>query len=240
MHITVYPTAAAILTEELTGKAAVVIDVLRATSTIVTALGNGAAALVPVLSPEEGFAAVAADPEAGHVLGGERHSVRIAGFQLGNSPLEYTPDTVAEKVVIFTTTNGTRAIRRAEAAAPVYIVSFLNVSAVAEALRELGRDVAICCAGTHDHFSLEDTACAGALVDALAGPEAVADLDDLARVAREVFLQYRDRLAELLHLSRHGQNLLSLGLKEDLLYCSRLNSLPLVPIYHDGVVTLVD
>lgn len=238
MRVDVYPTVINIPdAEELEEKAAVVIDVLRATSTIVTMLANGADTVVPVLTPEEAFQVVRDNPDRRFVLGGERKSVVIPGFHLGNSPLEYTAGRVGNLPVLFTTTNGTRAIRRAAGAEYAFVAAFLNAPAVAKRLLELGRDVAICCAGTHDQFSLEDAACAGAIVEFLGGPERPLELNDMGLVARELFRRYDGRIADVLHLSEHGQSLLKLGLQEDLLFCAQLGTQTLVPRFHEGQVT---
>ncbi len=239
MRVDVYPTVSSIPdAESLAGHVAVVIDILRATSTIATALANGADTVVPVLAPEEAFAVAQANPEREFILGGERKSVRIPGFHLGNSPLEYTETRVLGRPVLFTTTNGTRAIRAAGAAWRVYIAAFLNAPAVARELTALGRDVAICCAGTHDQFSLEDVGCAGAIIDFMSTAGAHLELGDLGYVARELYRKFQGRLADLLHQSEHGQSLLKLGLQEDLLFCSQLGSLSLLPRYGDGQVTV--
>jgi len=239
LRVDVYPTVINIPpAEELAGKVAVAIDVLRATSTITTALANGADTVVPVLTPEEAFQVVRDNPGRQFVLGGERKSVLIPGFHLGNSPLEYTPSRVGGRPVLFTTTNGTRAIRRAGSADTVYVASFLNAPAVAKALMDAGKDVAICCAGTHDQFSLEDTACAGAILEFMSGPGSHLILNDMGYVARELFRRHNGRVADMLHLSEHGQNLLKLGLQEDLLFCAQLGTSTLLPRFVSGQVTI--
>jgi 2-phosphosulfolactate phosphatase len=229
LKVTVFPTVSSLSADESADQTRVVIDVLRATSTITAALANGARAILPVVTPEEAFEQVAELPAEAVLLGGERRSVRIEGFHLGNSPLEYTHTKVSGKTIIFTTTNGTRAVRRAAGAAHLLIASFLNVSAVAARTLELGKDLTILCAGTHDRFSLEDTACAGALVSALSGPDIDLELCDLSTVARLLYESYQGRLAELLHLSAHGQNLAKLGLSDDLVFCAQADSLAIVP-----------
>lgn len=240
MRVDVYPTVLNIPdAEELAGKVAVAIDVLRATSTIITALANGADTVVPVLAPDEAFQVVRDNPGRTFVLGGERRSLRIEGFHLGNSPLEYTTARVSGLPILFTTTNGTRAIRRAAGAQSLYIASLLNAPAVAQELLTLGKDVAICCAGTHDQLSLEDSACAGAILEWMGGPGAHLELNDMAQVARQLYRQFDGRLAELLHLSEHGQSLGKLGLQEDLLFCSQLGTSTLLPRYVEGQVTLL-
>lgn len=237
MRIDVYPTVLNIPSaEDLAGRVAVVIDVLRATTTICTALENGADTVVPVLTPEEARQVAADNPERRFLLGGERKAVLIPGFHYGNSPLEYTESRVKGRPILFTTTNGTRAIRGAAGADQVYIASFLNAPAIARELERLERNVAICCAGTHDQFSLEDTACAGAILGLLSGPGSTLETNDMGQVAREIFRRYDGRLADLLHLSEHGQNLLKLGLQEDLLFCAQLGTTTLLPRFVEGQV----
>jgi 2-phosphosulfolactate phosphatase len=239
LRVEVFPTAANIPPlEEMAGRAAVVIDVLRATTTITTALLNGADTVVPVLAPEEAFQVVQENPERRFVLGGERKSLLIPGFHLSNSPLEYTEARVGGRPILFTTTNGTRAIRRAAGAEVVYIASFLNAPAVARELCRLGKEVAICCAGTYDQFSLEDTACAGAIIEFLAGPDQAVELNDLGLVARELYRRFDGRLGELLHVAEHGQNLARLGLQEDLLFCAQLGTTTALPRFIQEQIVL--
>lgn len=240
MRVDVYPTVINIPPgEELAGRTAVVIDVLRATTTICTALANGADTVVPVLSPDEARQVARDNPDREFVLGGERKSVQIPGFHLSNSPLEYTEARVRGRPILFTTTNGTRAIRRAAGAERVYIACLLNAPAVAAELARAEQDVAICCAGTHDQFSLEDTLCAGAILHFLAGPQTPLDTNDLGHVARDLFRRYDGRLGELLLLSEHGQNLLKLGFRDDLLFCAQLGTMTILPRFVDGQVVLL-
>lgn len=239
MRVDVYPTVLNIPpAEELAGRVAVVIDVLRATTTICTALANGADTVVPILTPEEAFRVAADNPDRQFLLGGERKAVLIPGFNHGNSPLEYTEARVKGRPILFTTTNGTRAIRRAAGADRVYIASLLNAPAVARELARLERDAAICCAGTHDQFSLEDSACAGAILEFLAGTGTPVETNDMGVVARNLFREYDGRLGDLLHLSEHGRNLLKLGLQEDLMFCAQLGTLTILPVFTEGQVVL--
>ncbi|MCL5046658.1 MAG: 2-phosphosulfolactate phosphatase [Actinobacteria bacterium] len=240
MRVQVFPTAGSVDPGQMKGKTAIVIDVLRATSTIVTALANGCVDVVPVLSPEEAFNLVAEWPEGSYLLGGERRSVKIPGFHLGNSPLEYTSEAAGGRRVVLTTTNGTRAIKAGEGAEAVYIASFLNAFTVSRYALVAARDVAIICSGTRENFDLCDVTCAGAIVKNLTGPELQADLDDLALAARDLFGLYEGRLAELLYLTAHGQDLVNLGLKDDLVHCAQLDSIPLVPEFKDGRIFLAD
>ena len=240
MRVQVYSTAGSFDPGQIEGKTAIVVDVLRATSTIITALANGCVDIVPVLSPQEALKLVVGWPEGSYILGGERRSVKIEGFHLGNSPLEYTGERVGGRRLVITTTNGTRAIRAAEGAELVYIAGFLNAFTVSRYALASARDVAIICSGTREQFDLCDVVCAGSLVKNLTGPDLHTELDDLALAARDLFGLYEGRLAELLYLTAHGQDLVKLGLQDDLVHCAQLNSIPLVPELKDGRVVLAD
>jgi len=194
--VDVIPTLQTLRPQDVAGRVAVVVDVLRATSTIVTAMAAGAAEVRPVASPVEAGACLARLSAArgsreGLILGGERFGLRIEGFDLGNSPLEYTPAAVGGRTIFFATTNGTRTLRRAAGrrgsgmgrvaaggqgsgmgaasgpARQVLVAAFLNASAVAERIWGLDGNVVITCAGTQGGFSLEDVLLAGFLVDSL-------------------------------------------------------------------------
>jgi 2-phosphosulfolactate phosphatase len=239
MRLDVYPTVNAIPTAELSGRTAVVIDVLRATSTIVTALANGAAALIPVLTPAEAFER--AEGRLDFLLGGERKSVRIEGFHLSNSPREYTAERVGGRMILFTTTNGTRAIRASAPARRVLIASLLNAPSVARLLAREGADAVICCAGTREEFSLEDTLCAGAIVELVTGglPGAAGgpDRNDLAEAARLLYRQVRERLPEAMLLSAHGRDLDAIGLGADLRFCAQFGTVEAVPELRGDLVS---
>src|SRR5262245_18694621 len=149
----------------LAGKTVVVIDVLRATTTIIRALAAGAREVVPCLEVEEARR-ISSELGSAAILGGERGGVPIPGFDLGNSPAEYTRERVGGKTVVFTTTNGTRAMQRCKLAGRVLLGAFVNFSAICRELS--GTDeIAIVCAGTDGHVTREDTLLAGAIVDDL-------------------------------------------------------------------------
>jgi 2-phosphosulfolactate phosphatase len=155
--------------DELAGRTVVVVDVLRATTTIIHALAAGATEVVPCLEVDEAQRIAAQHPGAA-VLGGERGGSKIPGFDLGNSPTEYTPAAVADKAVIFTTTNGTRAMDRCRRARRVLLGAFVNLSAICRELTA-GRQIAIVCAGTDGRVTREDTLFAGAVVHELVGQD---------------------------------------------------------------------
>ncbi len=226
----------------LAGTAVAVIDVLRATSTAVAALAAGAAALRPCAGPEEARALAERLRAAGVpcLLCGEAGAVRVPGFDLGNSPREFTPEAVAGREVVLATTNGTRALRLLpEGVAGVALASFLNASAAAAwlAARASPAGLVLACAGTEGAFSYDDFLCAGALVDRLEAlrPDGIVP-DDLARAARDAYRQNRGGLAAALAACRHARHLFRLGLGEDVAFCAREDVYRLVPVVREGRV----
>lgn len=236
MEIDLVMAAGDIRVEQLAGKTAVVFDVLRATSVIVTALANGCREVVPFVEVEEALAFARGRRDA--VLGGERGNVLIPGFHLGNSPLEYTPERVKGRTVAITTTNGTRAVRgAAQGAGEVIIGSLLNAKAAARVALEAGRDAVLVCAGARGKFSLEDTVAAGMValeLTELTGEDGISFESDLAVAACRLAEFYREDPLRALHDSLHGQKLAAMGLHEDLAWCARLNHFDIVPVYREG------
>ena len=145
---------------------AVVVDVLRASSTIVAALAAGAHAIYPVVSTEEAIKLATSLGREDALLAGERRGLKVEGFDLGNSPREFTPETVGGKRVVMSTTNGTRALVAVAGAERVLVASFLNLSAVAAACADAER-LAVVCAGREGRFSIDDAVCAGMLLGRL-------------------------------------------------------------------------
>lgn len=214
--------------EELFGSIVVVIDLLRSTSTICQALAAGAIEVVPFLEIEEALAAAAQD-RANVVLGGERGGKRIDGFDLGNSPSEYTPQTVGGRRVFLTTTNGTRALHHARRGRRVVVGALVNLSAVVESIRNEPR-IDMLCAGTDDEESREDILTAGAIVDKLvAGDRSAWQLDDAAKASLAQWQAYGDDLAAELRSTPGGRNLLEIGMDHDLVDCARIDTLAVVP-----------
>lgn len=213
---------------QLTGGIAVVIDVLRATTTIVHALAAGCTAVRPCAEVDEARA-LAGGMRAGKViLGGERGGVAPPGFDLGNSPRDYTPKVCRGTTLVLTTTNGTRALLRATEAERVLVAAFVNFSAICEQLRQDARPVHIVCAGTDGDVTLEDTLLAGALVNDLVDATEVR-LNDAARLAWDCFETHGRVLAGALEVSRGGANLKELGYDEDIRAAARVDQFVLVP-----------
>ena len=221
---------------DLAGRSAVVIDVLRATTTITAALANGAAAVIPHAELDGCRAMRMIEPNL--LLGGERGGLRPADFNLGNSPAEYTAERVAGRRVAFSTTNGTQALAGCHDASAIWLGAFTNRAAVAETLLGDGRDTTLVCAGKLRLANLEDTACAGAIVDSLLAANVT--LTDRARIAWAVYDQHRSDIKAMLAESDHGRLLIDLGLGADIALCANLDTCPTVGRYLDGEITPVN
>jgi 2-phosphosulfolactate phosphatase len=222
------------------GRVVVVLDVLRASTTIATALSHGARAVIPVESSDEVITRSKAFERSEVILAGERKSMRIPGFDLGNSPLEFTPEAVEGKTILFTTSNGTNALLAVQGAREVIVGSFVNFSAVAAMLRAAARekiDLSFVCAGSEKQFSLEDAVCAGRFVRSLGRRLSQATVNDAARAALTLEKKYGGDLPKMFHAATHGRALAEAGFEEDLNACAAVDSHPVVPVYAERQVT---
>jgi 2-phosphosulfolactate phosphatase len=224
----------------------VVFDVLRATSTMVTALGNGAAAIAPAAEIAEVLGIRQRQPDV--LLAGERDGVRIErhltggiGFDLGNSPREFTAARVAGRTVITTTTNGTRALRACAPAAAVLVGSFLNLRATAQLIeRQHPPELLVVCSGTFDQAAYEDVLGAGALCDLLWPQYGGGAVSDSAHMARRLFRLAQDDLLVAVAQSRNGRRLMSNpDLRDDVPFCVQRDLFELVAeMGKDGLVRI--
>jgi 2-phosphosulfolactate phosphatase len=225
---------------DLSATTCVVFDVLRATSTILTALNNGARRVWPVATIEEARALREKSlPDA--LLGGERRGQRIEGFDLGNSPREYTAEAVGGRDIIMTTTNGTVALRACAASGEVHIGSLLNLDALAARLLRLNTPdtrLLLVCAGSGTRYSLEDALAAGALLSRLTVgvPDVGSDGGDAGRTVRAVYEHYREDLAATLRTTDNGRRLAELGLAADVDWCSRVSVFDELAMMIDGAI----
>ncbi|HXM38951.1 MAG TPA: 2-phosphosulfolactate phosphatase [Gemmatimonadales bacterium] len=239
MKIDVYYTPLGLNTGDLTGRAVLVIDVLRATSSIVTALAAGAKAVVPSATSEEAVRLTSNLEKGGFVLAGERRSLKIEGFGLGNSPREMTPEAVGGKTVYLATTNGTPALVAAQGGDPVLVAAAVNFSAVAERARTLFTergDLVIICAGRERQFAMEDAYTAGRLIKAVKRGVRKVALNDAAQVSLDLAAQqggWQDAFAA----SDAARQLIEAGLKEDIAYCAHPDRATVVPVYADRRIT---
>lgn len=226
----------------LAGGVAVVIDQFRASTTICAALAAGARAVHPWLTADEARAMKAADPKGEVLLGGERRGVLIEGFDLANSPTEYTPATVGGRTVVFTTTNGTRALLRCKLAEEVYVGAFVNATAVVERL--MGRQqIHLVCAGTAGQYSRDDVLFAGLLVERLQRLSGLPyEMNAQALTARENWVSSfalpqaigaeplpPDLLAGELRKSIAGQNLVGIGREDDIRTAAQIDQFRCIP-----------
>lgn len=233
MSITVIPVARQAQGIDFSGKTAVVIDVLRATSVITTALDNGAREVIAVSTVEEAQSRYAASDPASTLRGGERNALKIEGFDLSNSPLEYKKKEVDGKTIILTTTNGTCAINNIKGAEQVVMACFRNAEAVADVIARRNDDIIIVCAGTQDRFSLDDSLCAGMLIELLK-QKAEVETDDLGLLLNRFYNESKDNLFGALSDCFHLKRLFTLGFYDDIRFCLQTNCVPTVPVLRNG------
>jgi len=225
---------------DVQGRVVLVIDVLRASTTVAVALAHGARAVIPFDSSDEVIARAKQFERDDVLLAGERRMHAIPGFDLGNSPREYTAEKVEGKTVLLTTTNGTVALAGIQGARDVVVASYVNYSAVSAMLRAAARgaaDITIVCAGRDRQFALEDAACAGRFTRGVTRRLANVRLNDAAQACSLIDKRYGDRLDRLFEDSEHGRALAEAGFAEDLAVCANLDAHPVIPIYHDRQIT---
>ncbi|HEX5726383.1 MAG TPA: 2-phosphosulfolactate phosphatase [Longimicrobiaceae bacterium] len=234
VFLTPYETAAA----DIADRTVVVIDVLRASSTIVEALASGAKALYPVAEIEEALRLANTLGREEVLLCGERRCLPIEGFDLGNSPADFTPERVGGKTLVMSTTNGTVAMTASTGASRVLIGSWLNLSAVVAELVRSTTEPVILCSGRERHFGLEDAVCAGLLVRGVmeALPEIHWEPNDGARAAVALAETFADP-EELFRVCAAGQAIVAAGLADDLAFCAQTDRHEVVPVLQDRQIT---
>ncbi len=213
---------------DLSNQTVVVVDILRATSSMVTAFAHGVERIRPVAHPE----ACRSWRTQGYLIAGERDGEKIADFDLGNSPLEYQRDRVRSQSLAMTTTNGTLAIAKSREARRLIIGSFLNLKAVADFLTAQEASVVVVCAGWKGHVNLEDTLFAGALADQLQSRFQMGS--DAALMASVAYRAAQPDLLHFLSQSSHVRRLQQLGRQEDIKFCLRQSLYEVIPVLEDG------
>ncbi len=239
MRLEVFLAPSELTPAALDGRVVAVIDVLRATTTIAAALHAGARTVIPFLETEDAVR-TARRYERGEVkLAGERHMVPISGFDLGNSPLEFTAAAVGQQTVLLTTTNGTRALLASEDAKAVYVASYANFTVTLERLQhalESDRPVAIVCAASEGLPSLEDSACAGRFVRMLRVACPALSINDAAQMCELLAARYGDDLVQLFADAEHGRALQAAGFEADLQACAALDLYPVLAEYRERAI----
>ena len=237
MKIEVFFSPAGIDELGMRGRNVIIIDVLRATTTICTALSNGAREVIPTADIENATKISSNLSSDSRLLGGERQGKKIDGFDLGNSPAEYTPERVKNRSIIFTTTNGAGAIHKCRYASTALVASFVNVSAIVETIVEIGGTWTILCSGRQGAFSVEDATCAGMIISKVKEITDV-DTEDAGLTTLILYKNYKKSILGMLKKSQHGQYLMSIGFEEDLKVCSSVDSVPVVPVVSGLVVRI--
>jgi len=220
-------------------KTVAVIDVLRASTSITTALQNGAKEIIPVTTVES--AVKISGNLFGDVilLGGERNGKMVEGFNLGNSPFDYTEEKVKNKSIIFSTTNGSQAMVKSRYAREMVVCGFINISVCVAFLKDLKRDVTVLCAGRNGMFSIEDSVCAGLLVQKLSeNKSSGVELSDAALAAQTLYKSFGRSILKMVKNSEHGKFLTKIGFEEDLTVCAGVDTIPVLPQMVGNVIKL--
>ncbi len=210
----------------------VVVDILRATSTMTTAMASGVQSITPFALLEDCLAM----KKQGYLTSGERDGKKVEGFDLGNSPFEYMDEKLKAQRIAFTTTNGTQAIAKSIGAREVVMGSFLNLTAIANHILEGTNNILIVCAGWKGKFNLEDTLFAGALVEFLKGH--VESECDFPLAAQRLYDQAKHDMVGFLKDASHVKRLANLNIFEDIKFCLTIDRYDVVPILKDGVITV--
>ncbi|MFN3926676.1 MAG: 2-phosphosulfolactate phosphatase family protein [Pseudanabaenaceae cyanobacterium] len=230
MKISVYHTPAQVPAHVPIPECAIAVDVLRATTSIATALAAGASAIEVFADLEALEQASAKYPPEMVLKAAERGGSKVSGYDLGNSPFEYSAEVVKGKRIFMSTTNGTKALYRVQAVPYVVACALVNLGSVVEFLVDSHpASVWIVCSGWEGNFALEDTVCAGAVIAHLEAKLALTWGNDEAIAAVALYRQWHNKLEELLHHASHGQRLIRLGAVADLSYCATVNSLQVLP-----------
>ncbi len=233
--------------QDVRGGIAVIIDVLRASTTIVHALANGARCVVPCGEVEDARGIAAKHPTGTALLGGEREGVLIDGFHLDNNPFAYSAEVVRDKTIVFTTSNGTRALLRAAQASRVLIGSFVNLQAIVNVLAVDSRPIHLVCAGTKGKITVEDCLCAGAIVDGLLTATGCSEskwTDDQLRLALDLYRRESmtpEKFRQAMRSGYGGRNCVRLGYDEQIERAGTTDLFEMVPEYNVGsnLITLL-
>jgi len=218
---------------DLTNKIAVVVDILRATTTISTALKSGAIAIRPVETLDQCEFWMA----KGYLGAAERGGKKVDGFRYGNSPFDYLNEKISGEKIALTTTNGTKTIYAVKEAEMIVMGAFVNISSLLKVLLDNNKDILIVCAGWNDEINLEDTLFAGAVVERL--KDSFEIINDPAILAHNLYLQGKDNMFNFLEKSSHVSRLLNFGLKKDIEFCLETDRFEQVSVMrNDEIISL--
>ena len=221
-----------------TGKNTIVIDVLRASSVIVNALNNNAKEVIPVDSVDFALKVSGGAFSGQTLLGGERNTKMIDGFNLGNSPEDYTEEIVSGKTVILYTTNGSKAVVKAKYSENLIICCFNNLKAITDYIISLNQDFEILCSGASGKFCIEDTVCAGKIIESVSKKIPDVELSDSASASLILNKSFSSVLT-MLKECEHGKKLIDNGFEKDIEFCSKMNTVDIIPFYNSGILKLI-
>ena len=237
LYAEVYFTPSQLDEMALKDKTVVVVDVLRASTTVIAALINGAKEIIPV-NTVESLVKISSSLFGDVTLrAGERNGKMIEGFNLGNSPLEYKEEIVKGKSIILLTTNGSGAMVKGRYAKNVLVAGFVNISKVVEYLHELKEDLVIICSGKENRFCLEDAVCAGRILNQLQeNVDTEIVTDDAGAAAMALDKNTAKNILKLLRNSEHGQYLTEIGFAEDIKICAGIDTMPILPTLNNNII----
>jgi 2-phosphosulfolactate phosphatase len=220
-------------------RTAVVIDVLRAGTTVTAAIAAGARAVVPAESTEEALRIAHSIGRGEVLLCGERQGARIEGFDLGNSPADFTPEVVRDRILVMTTTNGTEALMEVNGARTTFVGALVNLTAVARAVQASGGDPLVICAGRQGMVGADDALCAGLFVEEwlAAGDGSDAELNDGAIAALALAREHGESVDRFFGRTAAGRALVQIGHGDDVEFCARRDTIPEVPVYRERQIT---
>lgn len=242
MRVDVFFGIQTVTAADIANRVVAVIDVLRASTSITIALANDAKNVIPFDSSEEAVNRSKSFERSEVRLAGERKILAIPGFDLGNSPREFTRDAVEGKTILMSTTNGTATLAGVTGARDVLVASYVNLSAVLAMLRSAlrgGTEVVLICAGSERQFALEDAACAGRYARAIAKRVPEVAVNDGTQSCMLLDKKYGDNIQRLFQDSTHGKALIEAGFEEDLPVCAAVDSYSVVPVFQDRQITKI-
>lgn len=236
MKIDIFPVFNKVPSNHISSSTVIVVDVLRSSSCIITAVMNGANWVVPASEPAEAVGLASRLGVKDCILAGEREALKLPDFDIGNSPAEYNAKTVRGRSVIISTTNGTGAIHGMSSAKTVLIGGMINRTAVARRAVELGDDVIIVCAGTYGQISADDLIAAGSVAEAINRFSCEPmEATDIAMVCCMLYADWKEGRADI-SVTNHCARLMRLGFEEDVKYCFTEDVTDVVPVYENGVI----
>lgn len=216
----------------------VVVDLLRATSTIITALANGAKSIIPTSNVEEAVKIAKNFEKSTFLLCGEKNTKIIEGFDLGNSPLDFTEEKVKDKKIILFTTNGTKVFSLLKHSHNVLVYSTLNLTAVSKKMVEIGGQWIIICSGRNGFYDESDSIAAGLLISKLKENEVEVQLNDAGRTSFILFEKFKDDLKNFLKSTDHGKILIENGFEADIDFISEIDKFNINAAYANNNIGL--